>query len=250
MTRSAVPRRRAAGPVLTAIRVRIGVRRYAMRVLDSIGHAPLMDPALHVGVRTLAVGLDPIRVLVFGGGLAVGYGVRTRDQAFDGPLVRLIADATGRGVVLENRAVQHIHVQRVAESLGPAGTLTFGVAVWCPSFAEALEHLRLAGWRSELHTMIRELRREQRVPLVLACMPVPAGLHAAAIVAKPWVHRLNRVIKQVADEYDDVVAVDTVPFLPADPGRPVTDAPYFAAVAELIAPVVVALARAAPIAVR
>ena len=91
--------------------------------------------------------------------------------------------------------------------------------------------------------MIRELRQEQRVPLVLTCMPVPAGLHPAALIARPWVHRLNRVITQVADEWDDVVAVDTVPFVPAEIGKPITDAAYFAAVAERIAPAVLAQLR-------
>ncbi|MCQ9136909.1 hypothetical protein, partial [Streptomyces hilarionis] len=86
--------------------------RYAMRVLDALGHAPLMDPDSHVGPRTLEIGRDPIRVLVFGGGLAIGYGVRTRAEAFDGPLARLVALRTGRGVVLENRAMRHVDLRR------------------------------------------------------------------------------------------------------------------------------------------
>jgi hypothetical protein len=237
------PRPRGLAPLLGAVRLRTGVHRYAMHVLEALGHPPLMDPDRRVGVRTLAVGLDPLRVLVFGGGLAVGYGVRSRDEAIDGPLVRLIADATGRGVVLENRAVQHVHVQHTAASLGAAGTLTYHVAVWCPSFAEGVEHLRPSGWRSDLHAMIRDLRIEERVPLVLACMPVPAGMHPAAIIARPWVHRLNRVIQQVADEWDDVVAVEVEPFVPAEIGTPITDAAYFAAVAACIAPAVLAQAR-------
>jgi hypothetical protein len=231
---------RGLDSAMTALRMRTGVHRYAMRVLEALGHAPLMDPALHVGVRTLAIGLDPLRVLVLGGGLAVGYGVRSRDEAFDGPLVRAIAEATRRGVVLENRAVQHVGLQQTVASIGAAGTHTFHVAVWCPSFAEGMRRLRLSGWRSELHAMIRELRVEVRTPLVLTCMPVPAGLHPAALIARPWVHRLNRVIRQVASEWDDAVAVDTEPFVPAEIGEPITDAAYFAAVAARIAPSVIA----------
>ncbi len=229
-------------PLLTAVRLRTGVHRYAMRVLDALGHPPLMRPDSHVGPRTLEIGRDPIRVLVLGGGLAIGYGVHTRAHAFDGPLARLVAERTGRGVVLENRAMQHVTLQRTAGSLGPIGTHTFHVAVWCPSFAEGMERLRLSSWRTELHQMIRDLRVEDHTALVLTCMPVPAGLHPAALIARPWVHRLNRVIKLVAAEWDDVLAVDTVPFVPAEIGKRVTDQAYFAAVAEQIAPAVVRLA--------
>lgn len=204
-----VPAGGRLGSFLTAVRMRTSIHRYAMRVLDSLGHAPLMDPGSHVGVRTTAAGRDPIRVLVLGAGLAVGYGVRTRDDAFDGPLTHAVAALTGRGVVLENRAVQHLGVAHAVESLGPTGTHTFHVAVWCPSFAEGMERTRLSGWRSELHAMVRSLRAESPIDVVLTCMPVPAGLHPAALVARPWVHRLNRVITQVADEWDDVVAVET-----------------------------------------
>lgn len=230
-------------PVVTAVRLRSDVHRYAMRVLEALGHPPLMDPALHVGVRTIAPGLDPIRVLVFGGGLAVGYGVATRKDAFDGPLATRIAGMTGTGVVIENRAVQHIGLPRTAQSIGPAGTQNLQVAVWCPSFAEGMERLRLSSWRSELHAMIRELRQEERIPLVLTHMPVPAGFHPAALIARPWVHRLNRVISRVADECDGVTAVETEPFVPAEIGASITDAAYFAAVAERIAPAVVAALR-------
>ena len=119
----------AVARLFTSVRLRTDVHRYGMRVLEAIGHPPLMDPTRPVGVRTLAVGIDPLRVLVFGGGIAVGYGVRTRDEALDGPLARIIADATGRGVVIENRAVQHVHLPQTARSLGAAGTHTFHAAI-------------------------------------------------------------------------------------------------------------------------
>lgn len=243
MSEAAAARPAVLGPVVTAVRLRTNVHRYAMQVLEALGHAPLMDPALHVGIRTIAPGPDPVRVLVFGGGLAVGYGVATREEAFDGPLARAVARATGRGVVVENRAVQHIGLPRAVRSIGPAGTQNLQVAVWCPSFAEGMERLRLSSWRSELHAMIRELRQEQRIPLVVTEMPVPAGLHPTAVIARPWVHRLNRVISRVAEECEGVTAVETEPFVPGEIGAPITDAAYFAAVAERIAPAVVAALR-------
>jgi hypothetical protein len=238
MTDTTDPRPRASHPIVTAVRLRTEVRRYAMRRMDALGHAPLMDPALHIGVRTIEPGLDPVRVLVFGGGLAVGYGVSTRGEALDGSLARRLSRATGRGAVIENRAVRHVGVHRAAQSIGPAGTRDFQVAVWCPSFAESVERLSLSSWRSELHAMIRRLRQEERIPLVLTQFPEPTGLHPVALVARPWIHRINRLIAAVADECEGVSTVGTEPFVPDDAGAFTAGPAYFARVAERVAPAV------------
>lgn len=226
--------------LLGKIRLRTSVHRYAMQVMDDLGHPPLMDPVTGIGPRTTAIGLDPLRVLLVGGGLAIGYGVRTRSDAMDGPLVQRLAEATGRGISLENRAVRHVHTSDVVAGLGAAGTHTYHVVVWCPSFAEGLEHLRLRGWRADLHQLVRDLRADRPVPVVLTGMPMPIGRHPAAVLARPWVHRLNHVIAQVAAEYDGVVTTEVEPFEARDLGQPISDPAHFAASAARIAPAVLA----------
>lgn len=214
----------------TAVRLRTSIRRYAYRVLDALGHPPVAsDPGEREFVRTTAFGPAPLRVLVFGAGLAIGYGATTRDAALDGALVRLLADRTGRGVVLENRARQHLRLSEAVESLGAVGTHTWDVAIWCPSFADGLERLRLTSWRNQLHTMIREIRAAEPTPILLTHMAVPAGWHPAAVVARPWVLRINRVIDQVAAEHDAVLAVGVEPFTPREVGQLTTGPAYFAA---------------------
>lgn len=219
----------------TAVRLRTSIRRYAYRVLDALGHPPVAsDPGEREFVRTSASGPAPLRVLVFGAGLAVGYGVTSRDDALDGALVRLLTDRTGRGVVLENRARQHLRLSDAVESLGAVGTHTWEVAIWCPSFADGLERLRLTSWRNELHAMIREIRAAEPTPILLTHMAVPAGWHPAAVVARPWVLRINRVIDQVAAEHDAVLAVAVEPFTPREVGQLTTGPGYFAAAATCV----------------
>lgn len=227
-------RRRGAAAV-DAVRMRTGVRDYAMRVLEDLGHPPLAGPT-GTPCRTLAVGPRPVRVLFFGAGLAIGYGVRTRGDAVDGPFAQGLADELGRGVVLENRAAEHLPLEQAAASLGAVGTWSYDLAVWFPSFSDGMERLRPGWWRNRLHAMIREVRRDGHVPLLLSHMPVPAGLHPAALIARPWVRRLNRVIDRVAAEWDDVRAAATEPFFPAEVGQKVTDHAYFRAVSDRLLP--------------
>lgn len=222
------------------IRLRTSVHRYAMQVLDQLGHAPLMDPVTRVGPRTTAIGLDPLRLLVFGGGLAVGYGVTRRADAFDGPLVDRLATDTGRGVSLENRAVRHVHADAAVTSLGLAGAHTFHLAIWSPSFAEALQRLSLNAWRADLTRMVADLRAGAAIPVILMHVPEPRGRHLAALLGRPRVQRLNRVIDQVASDHPHVTAVPTEPFAIRDLGQLVIEPGYFTAVGDRLAPAVLA----------
>lgn len=58
-------------------------------------------------------------------------------------------------------------------------------------------------------------------------------------------HRLNRVIDQVAAEWDDVATAATEPFFPAEIGQKVTDRAYFRAVGRRLLPAAEQLLRAA-----
>ena len=52
---------------------------------------PLDDPRAH------ASGVDSDRILLFGGGAAVGWGVLSHNLALPGSLARALSDLTGRG---------------------------------------------------------------------------------------------------------------------------------------------------------
>jgi hypothetical protein len=236
------PSKREKPSLWDALKVSTVVRRYAVRSMDALGHPPLMaDSADGAGIRTLIVGRDPIRVLLFGGGLAVSYGVTTRDEALDGHLARLIAEQTGRGVIIENRAVKHVAVGDAVKSLGATGALTYAVAFWSPSFADATRLRSLKGWREALDDMVEQMRAETEIPLLLACMPIPLGSYPAAILGRPFALRLNRVITDVAARHAQVIAVESAPFIAREVGAPVTGPGYFRDLAEGIAPALLRL---------
>ncbi len=173
------------------------------------------------------VGNDPVRILLFGEGITIGYGVDTRAEAIDGALANRIADSTGRGVILENRARPHVRVDETANSLGGAGTHTFAVGVWSPALTETLERLTLKGWRTRLTAMLTQIRADSDIPLVVAQLPRPAGSHPSVIILRPWYARLNRTIAEVASHFPNVSAVDlgavVVPMRSGDPVLGVAD---------------------------
>jgi hypothetical protein len=167
-------------------------------------------------MRTLEVGLDPVRVLLFGSGPLIGYGVRTRRDAVDGPLARLLAQTTGRGVVIESRVRLSLPTRGAVLSLGGAGTATFQVAVWAPRFSEELEYANAHRYRIPLHTMLGEFRAESAIPLILCELPTPLGYDWRTVLRRPRVAAFNRVLTSEATSWPDVATVAPPAYRPLD----------------------------------
>lgn len=240
-----VQRRVAAA--MTAVRLRTSINAYAMRVLEGLGHPPLLeDGAPEDVLRTSTIGVDPVRVLLFGGGLAVGYGAAGRAAALDHALARRMTDISGRGCSVTNRARRHVPLPETMRSLGAVGTHTYKVAVWCPPFTEATRRLNLRSWTTELHALIRDLRRDEHIAVVLLEMPHPAGNSPVALIARPWIHRINNVLRVVACEHDQVAVVRTGPIEASAPGEVVISAGYYREVADRTAEAVATLLHLTP----
>lgn len=203
-----------------------------------MGHPPVADPESPVGISTLVVGTAPIRIVLFGAGPLVGYGVTTRAEAMDGPLAEMVADRTGRGVVLESRVRVDVTVADSVASLGGSGTASFSVAVWSPSFLEGVVRQSRASWRRELQAMCLEFRRTSDAPLVIALLPLPLRANPIAVSGRRWANRINAVIDEVAATQQDVRTVAVEPFSFADLNAPMTDPALFRRAAALVAPVV------------
>lgn len=225
-----------AQSALASLRIRTVIHRYVVRTMDRIDRPP--QPEHAIGIRTLHLGPEPIRVLVLGDSNAVGYGVRDRAETNDRFLSDELAARTGRGIVLENRGIPYVGVARSVDSLGAAGVLTFHVAVWSPSFVEGVERLLSGGWRDELRRMIECLRAEVEIPIVLLRMPLPTGPHYSVPLLRWGWRRINATIEAVAAEYERVHVgdVDDVPL--AQDGTPFVNVDNYRSTSRLIAPAV------------
>lgn len=191
-------------------------RRAARHLSDAararLIHAPVVDEE-GIYPRTIVVGIHPVRVLLFGSGSLIGYGVRQRSHAVDGPLAQLIADGLGRGVTVECRVGLMTETRDAVRSLGGAGTVTFRAAVWAPRFGEELVRSRRA--QMDLRGMLREFREQSDVPLVVCELPIPVGSDWRTLLRRPRVARYNHALTREADAVEGVVVVPAGSYEPA-----------------------------------
>ena len=191
-------------------------RRRARRLSDAV-RASLIRPAVAddegTHDRTTVVGVHPVRVLLFGSGPLIGYGVEQRHDAIDGPLAQLVADGLGRGVTVERRVRVRSPIREAVRSLGGAGTATFCSAVWAPQFGEEL--VRAGRSRADVRAMLHEFREQSDVPLVLCELPVPLGSDWRTLLRRPRVARFNQMLAAEARASTRVTVVAAGGYEPA-----------------------------------
>jgi hypothetical protein len=216
------------------------VTRWRARRLSEAARAALVRPPVvddgGGALRTLVVGLDPLRVLLFGSGPLIGYGVRTRRDAVDGHLAELLSESSGRGVIVESRVRLGLPIADAVGSLGGAGTATFAAAVWAPRFGEELQHSRTDRGRASIRTMLQQFRAQTQIPLVICHLPDPLGLDWRTLLRSPRVARFNEMLTDEAASVLSVTAVAIGTYRPSDPTS--TPGPWHRAVAERLAPAV------------
>ena len=113
------------GPVLRA--------QYRQRAEEADEIAPRPEDEPHAEVA----GPDPLRVLILGGGPAVGYGVRSHASALPGQVARGLAARTGRGAVLDARVAPGARIADAALLLDERGARGYDAVVHVAGFADA-----------------------------------------------------------------------------------------------------------------
>ncbi|WP_219731968.1 hypothetical protein [Glaciihabitans sp. INWT7] len=95
--------------------------------------SPVDSPTVH------GAGVDPVRVLLSGTGIAAGYGTVTHDLAFAGQLARRLAVLSGRGVDLEIRVSTTMTAKACAVTLSELTLDRFDAIVLVVGAVEAFE---------------------------------------------------------------------------------------------------------------
>lgn len=120
--------------------------------LDSVPH-PVDPPQYH------AQGPDPDRILIFGNGPAIGFGVRTQELALPGQIGRRLAAVTGRGVDVDLVARRRTPAEAAAPLLGTLRLDRYDGIVVVIGATDAAAFLPLQRWRSAMSAMLAELTR-------------------------------------------------------------------------------------------
>lgn len=191
-------------------------RRRARRLSDAVRASLVRPPVADdegTHERTTVVGVHPVRVLLFGSGPLIGYGVERCHDAIDGPLAQLVSDGLGRGVTVERRVRVRSPIREAVRSLGGAGTATFCAAVWAPQFGEEL--VRAGRSRAAVRAMLHEFREQSDVPLVLCELPTPFGNDWRTLLRRPRVARFNQMLAAEARASTRVTTVAAGGYEPA-----------------------------------
>lgn len=182
--------------------------RFASRMFTrSLGASMQKQPAFGAFPQgppeSKVVGLDPVRALVIGSGVAVGFGVHDHDEALTGHLARAMAVRSGRGAIVHNRAGAKLSLDQAIEQLGQIGAHTYRSVVWCPSMFEVIGSPTSGRLGRAIRHAVPFLRDTagDRVEIVLTGLPLPSSPGSLEQVARRIVPRFNRALALVCNEF-------------------------------------------------
>jgi lysophospholipase L1-like esterase len=107
-----------------------------------------------------SIGFNSDRVLIFGGGPAVGWGVLSHEIALPGALGRALSRRTGRGADVHVAAVPRLKVGSAANELSRIKLRRYDALVVTLGVNDAGALTSLASWRRDLISTLRMVARQ------------------------------------------------------------------------------------------
>lgn len=129
---------------------------------------PTGAPTVHLD------GSDPDRVLLAGGGTAVGYGVLSHELALAGHLARQVSAATGRGIDVDVLAEQDLTIRGATALLEEKNLAVYDAVVLTLGVTDSLRRTPVRQWRFALTELIDHIADR-----------TAAGVHLLVVAAQP-----------------------------------------------------------------
>ena len=144
---------RASGTGAATRILRPAMKVWKRVVGQRMDHVPRPDdvPQVHVS------GIDPLRILIFGGGPGVGWGVRSHDLALTGALARAVAAETGRGAHVDAVVDSRITIATACERLKALDISRYDAVLVTVGVNDALSLTDLDDWERELAAVLTML---------------------------------------------------------------------------------------------
>jgi hypothetical protein len=114
-----------------------------------------------------------IRLLLVGGGLAVGYGALTQDLALGGQLGRWITNLSGRGTTIEVLARPDEEISESVALLNEVDLARFDAILTTFGGAEAATFMPAREWRAHLVSLLDQIQRSGPADLHLFVIAIP-----------------------------------------------------------------------------
>ncbi len=164
-----------------------------------------------------AGGENPLRLLHFGGGLAVGHGVLTHDLALPGNFARMISGALRRGVDVDVLAVSGMTAKNASEHL-PALTLRrYDGIIVTLGVQDTLQLIPHGVWREHFAGFVDRLVADSGGSVPIFIVEIPPLSHVLRLSSLTgWLldreaHALNEMVREAAGRHSSVTMV---PFSP------------------------------------
>ncbi len=167
--------------------------------------------------RLRSSGCDPLKVLVFGGGVATGYGVKTHELALAGALTRRLSSVTHRAVDLDVAVRVDLTVERAAALATTVTSATYHMILVFVGVQDVLEFTCPKKWSDRLAGLLDSLS-DTRVPpeIVFVAIPPPSHLMGLPSLLRSRIDAHADALNEAARS---IVATRPgsrfVPFLPA-----------------------------------
>lgn len=172
------------------------------------------------GSTTVHAGGDnPLRLLHFGGGLAVGHGVLTHDLALPGNFARMISAALRRGVDVDVLAVSGMTARNASEHLSAVTLRRYDGVIVTLGVQDALQIIPHSLWREYFSSFVARLVAESGGSVPIFIVEIPALSHVLRLNSlSGWIldreaRALNEMLREASDAHPSVTAV------PFDPPR-------------------------------
>jgi hypothetical protein len=150
-------------------------------------------------------GPAPYRVLLFGGGPAVGYGVLSHDLALAGNLARGLTEATGHGIDIDVVAQVDLRCREMPTLLAEVDLEQFDIVVFSVGVQDVLDFCPVDEWSTAVEQVLNLLRGGSQRMLPVSVIAVPAVLNVLQLepllarAADQRVVEFNSRLKKLCD---------------------------------------------------
>ena len=172
------------------------MRLFRFRLDRRLGQLPQPIDAPHVHAQ----GNDPDRVLLFGSGPAVGYGVLSNDLALPGQLARQLSAITGRGADIDVVADPEVTIQGSLALLQQHNLWRYDAILLTVGVNNALLLTSVKVWRSAIVELLRHVTEH---------VPMSTRVLVVAVPPLRAMDALTRVPTWIADQHSAVLNRET-----------------------------------------
>ena len=161
-----------------------------------------------------AVGPDPDRMLMIGGGTVQGIGVASHELGLGGQFARRLSMLTGRGVDLELASSYSLSFDQAVTLLGSYDLTRFDAAILMVGAREAVGWAPVEDWGRGLRLLLDAVSKVPQL-YVIGLPDFTAHVALPAIIARATVRRIARYNAEARSIAQGMPGVKFVPFDPA-----------------------------------